>query len=111
MQADDVLLVYITAASRENAVSLARALVERRLAACANILGDITSIYRWKGEIAEDAEVAMIVKTVAGKLGELVSVVKELHGYEVPAVAALPAVGGNEEFLQWVARETRGQDR
>lgn len=111
MQADDVLLVYITAASREKAVNLARALVERRLAACANILGDITSLYWWKGEVSQEAEVAVIVKTVAGKLTELVSAVKELHDYEVPAVVAVPVVGGNPEFLQWVVRETRCQDR
>lgn len=110
MNADDVLLVYITAGSRDKAVTLARVLVERRIAACANILGDITSLYWWNGGIAEDDEVAMIAKTVAGKLSELVCVVRELHDYEIPAVVAVPAVGGNDEFLQWVVR-TCGQDR
>ncbi|HHY47606.1 MAG TPA: divalent-cation tolerance protein CutA [Firmicutes bacterium] len=96
----------MTAASREQAMGLARSLVERRLAACVNILGEIGSYYWWNGKLCDEKEVALIAKTPANRLDELVTAVKDMHEYEVPAIIAIPAVGGNPDFLEWVVRET-----
>ena len=102
---DKVVLVYITAGSCELATRLARSLVEQRLAACANVLGPITSYYWWKEKLCEDSEAAVLVKTTVGRLEELVKTVKEIHEYEVPAITAVPVIGGNVDFLSWVAKE------
>lgn len=102
MKENDVILVYITAGSRDEARKLAKDLVESRFAACVNILGEVTSYYRWEGRMCEDGEVALIAKTSAACLDALVHRVKELHKYEVPAIVAIPAIGGNPDFLAWV---------
>jgi periplasmic divalent cation tolerance protein len=102
----ETVLVYVTAGSREEALKIARALVEERLAACANVLGEAVSVYRWGGRVHEDPEVVMVAKTVADKLGAAVARVKELHGYECPCVVAVPIAGGNPDFLDWIGRET-----
>lgn len=98
--------VYMTAASREDALRLARDLVERRLAACANVLGPMTSVYRWKGETCEDEEVALVAKTRAELLDRLTARVAAVHGYECPCVVALPIAGGHAPFLTWLVDET-----
>jgi len=102
----NTVLVYVTAATREDAVTLGRDVVGRRLAACANILGEMTSIYRWQGEIAEDSEVAMLLKTRRSLIEPLVARIKALHGYDCPCVVAVGIEGGNSEFLDWIAEET-----
>jgi periplasmic divalent cation tolerance protein len=102
----DRQLIYITASSDEEARTIARALVEERLAACANILGQIRSIYWWEGELQEDAEVALIVKSTADLVPRLVDRVKALHSYDCPCVVALPIAAGNAGFLEWIGAET-----
>lgn len=99
-------LVYITAGSREEAVRIGRALVEERLAACANVLDGMTSIYRWQGDICEDDETVLIAKTVAERVDALTARVKALHSYDCPCVVALPVGGGNAAFLDWIAEQT-----
>ncbi len=98
--------VYITTASRKEALRIGRALVKARLAACINILGPIESLYWWKGKLETGREVALVAKTTSARLKELVAKVKSVHSYEVPCVVALPMAGGNEDFLGWIARET-----
>ncbi|MBL6945845.1 MAG: divalent-cation tolerance protein CutA [Rhodospirillales bacterium] len=100
------MLLYVTAGSREEALRLGRALVEKRLAACANILGETTSVYRWDGELQEDTEVVLILKTQAGLVDEVTAEIKSLHSYDCPCVVAFPLVGGNAEFLDWIVKET-----
>jgi len=99
-------LIYITAGSAEEARHVARALVEERLAACANVLGALTSFYWWQGELQEDAEVAVIAKTTEAQLDRLIERVKALHSYDCPCVVALPIEAGNPAFLDWIAAET-----
>lgn len=102
-------LVYITASSREEALMLARRLVEERLAACANVLGEITSVYWWEGRLQEDGEVAVIAKTRADLVPAVIARVKELHSYSCPCVVALPITEGNPAFLEWIDGETGGR--
>jgi periplasmic divalent cation tolerance protein len=101
-----VMIAYITAPNREEALKLATVLVEERLAACANIGGDITSVYWWQGEVQRESEVGLLVKTRADLIEPLKRRVRELHSYTVPCVVAWPIAAGNEAFLDWVRVET-----
>lgn len=99
-------LVYMTARHATQARRLARALVEEKLAACVNILGPITSVYRWQGKIEQGREVALLAKTRADLVPRLQQRVRELHDYDVPCVVALSITGGNPDFLAWLWAET-----
>jgi periplasmic divalent cation tolerance protein len=98
-------VVLITAPDAETALSLARALVQERLAACANVVPGVRSLYRWQGELRDDAEVLLVVKTTRARCEALAARVRDLHPYELPEVLALPAAGGSEAYLEWVRRE------
>ena len=98
--------VYITAESPEQAERIGRALVEERLAACANILPGMRSIYRWKGSVETAGETVLIAKTRTALTEALANRVKELHSYEVPCVVVLPVSDGLPEFLRWIDEET-----
>lgn len=97
---------YVTCASAEEALRIGREVVEARLAACANILPGLTSIYRWQGRIESGGEAALILKTRAELVEALVARVKALHSYTVPCIVALPITAGNPDYLGWLASET-----
>lgn len=97
---------YITAADRAEALRLAEVLIDERLAACANVLDGMTSVYRWQGRIERAAEAVLIVKTTAALVPRLVERVNALHSYECPCLVALPIEDGNPAFLEWIAAET-----
>ena len=105
----DVLTVFCTCPDPATARRLAGGLVERRMAACVNILPEIRSIYRWQGETCDDAEVLMIVKTTRGSYAGLERWLLANHPYDVPEVLALPVAAGSRDYLGWVARETAGK--
>ena len=100
------IVCFITAPTEAEAVKIARALVEDRLAACANIVKNVRSIYAWKGAIQDDAEVLMIVKTQKALFHKLSETVLNLHSYDVPEVIALPILDGAEDYLQWLRKST-----
>lgn len=100
------VLVYSTFPSLDAAEAVGRELVERRLAACVNILPGMTSIYRWEGAIARDAEVVMIIKTRASLADPTISAVKALHTYTNPALVVVPVIGGSAAYLRWLGEET-----
>jgi len=100
-------MIYITTSSRDEALRIGRTVVADRLAACANVLPGVTSVYRWQGEVQEDVETALILKTRSDLVERLTARVKELHSYDCPCVVALPITDGNPDFLQWIAEETR----
>jgi len=104
----DHLLVYITTQNEAEALRIGRAVVESRLAACANVLPAIRSVYWWDGRVVEDGEALLLLKTRAGVLEPLIQAVRELHSYSVPCVTAFPIVGGNPDYLKWVTEETTG---
>jgi len=101
----DARTVYVTAADEDQAEDLARALLERGLIACANLLPRMRSLYLWNGEVQDDREVAMLLKTRQDRLEELIVAVERLHPYDVPCVVAWPIEAGSEAYLDWV-RET-----
>jgi len=100
-------LVYVTASGIDEARRIARALVESRLAACANIVPSIESVYHWKGSVESGAESVVLLKTRASLVPKLTEAVRAMHSYECPCVVALPMSGGNPDFLKWIAVETR----
>jgi periplasmic divalent cation tolerance protein len=101
-------VIYITAKDTTQAKEIARRLVEERLAACANIIEKVSSIYWWRGKIEEDEEAFIIIKTLKDKVPAIVERVKELHTYEVPEIIALEIVEGSENYLRWLREEVGG---
>jgi periplasmic divalent cation tolerance protein len=108
---DKPVLIYSTFPSPEAAEAVGRELVERRLAACVNILPGMTSIYRWEGAVARDSEAVMIVKTRESLSGKVIEAVKSRHSYTNPALIVLPILGGSTEYLRWLEEETTAKDR
>jgi periplasmic divalent cation tolerance protein len=104
----DKRIVLTTAGSEEEARKIARELVERRLAACVNILPQITSIYRWKGKIEETQEWLLVVKTTVQAFGEVRQAIADLHSYEVPECICLTIEDGSPDYLQWIAESVSG---
>jgi periplasmic divalent cation tolerance protein len=100
-------VVLVTCASIAEAQRIGRSVVEKRLAACANILAGVESIYRWKGKVERAREVLVMLKTTAARLKDLETEVKRMHSYEVPEFLALPAVAGSREYLGWVLEGTK----
>ena len=102
----DMSIIYVTAGSMDEARRIASALVEERLAACANILGEMESVYRWKGKIEHDREIALIVKTRSALVVDAIARIEALHGYETPCAVALPIAAGAAGYLAWLDEET-----
>jgi periplasmic divalent cation tolerance protein len=101
----DKIVVLSTFASAEDAQRVARALVEKKLAACVNVIPVIRSIYRWEETIEDEEEVLIVIKSSRALIQELTDEIERLHSYEVPEVIALPVVDGAERYLAWMNRE------
>jgi periplasmic divalent cation tolerance protein len=101
-----VMFVYATAGDRAEALRIGRAVVEARLAACANVIDGMRSLYWWQGKLEESTEAVLILKTTDDRLSALIAEVKALHAYDCPCIEALPVVAGYSAFLDWVAQET-----
>jgi periplasmic divalent cation tolerance protein len=99
-------IVFVTCGSASEAKRIGTAVVEKKLAACANILSGVESIYRWKGKVERAREVLVAIKTTATRLRDLEREVKRLHSYEVPEFIVLPVVAGSREYLEWLAGST-----
>lgn len=104
----DHLAVTTTIDSREAAERLARAAVDARAAACAQVEGPITSVYRWRGEVTTDQEWRVLLKTTAARYPVLEALIREVHGYEVPQITATQIVRGGADYLRWLDAETTG---
>lgn len=102
---DQVLVVLVTAPTMDEAARLGRALVEERLAACANLVPGIRSIYCWQDAVQDDAEVLLMIKTAGSMWHKLQQRVVELHSYETPEVLALPTAYGAPAYLQWLGAQ------
>lgn len=104
--ASDVLIVFTNLPDHASAVKLGRALIEKRLAACVNVLGEARSVYRWKGQIATEAEVPVLIKTRGTLYGEVEAQIVALHPYELPEIVAVPVLRGLPKYFEWVMEET-----
>ena len=99
-------MIYVTAASHAEALKIARALVDEKLAACANVLGEATSIYRWQGKVEEAQELVLIAKTRRALADKAVERIKALHSYDEPCAVVYDITGGLPTYLAWIAQET-----
>jgi periplasmic divalent cation tolerance protein len=105
----DKIVVLSTCASEEEADRLARMLVERRLAACVNIMPNARSVYRWKGEIESAAECLLLIKSSRARFDELRAALEGAHSYELPEALALPVIDGSPAYLDWLDSSVRTQ--
>jgi periplasmic divalent cation tolerance protein len=101
------LVVLTTVGSEEQAVQLAEALIERRLAACVNIQPAVRSIYRWKDRVWNDLEVLLFIKTTRARYPGLADAIRALHSYELPEIIAIPVAAADPRVLAWMAEVTR----
>ena len=101
------VVVLVSAGSVEEATSIARRVVEERLAACASVIEHMQSIFRWDEQIKSEPESLIILKTTGVRVPELQARIKALHSYSVPEIIALPIVVGSEEYLAWLEKETQ----
>lgn len=106
MQTPSALIVFTTLPDQESARTLARQLVEARLAACVNVMSPCLSIYRWQGRMNEDGEVPLIIKTSADNYDRLEAFVRDKHPYELPELVALDITHGLPGYLAWLSQET-----
>jgi periplasmic divalent cation tolerance protein len=104
------VLLYITASNREEAISIAYELLGARLIACANIVDGAFSLYHWEGEIERKAEALIIAKTLQSKIEAVTARVKKASSYDCPCVVALPIVGGNPEYIDWLKAQVDAID-
>ena len=105
---DDVRIVLTTIGSETDAVTLARTLVDERLAACVNVLPSMVSIYRWKGSVEQDKEHQVVIKTTLARVPALEARLHQLHPYELPEFLVLDPAGGGAAYLAWVAESVSG---
>lgn len=106
-EATDALVVLTTVEKQEDGERLARLLVERELAACAQVLPPMISVYRWQGNIERASEILLLIKTTRGAYPRLESAIKENHPYQTPEIVALPVVAGSDDYLRWVTGSVR----
>lgn len=102
----DAVVVLTTVASEEEAVSLVRTLLERRLIACGTLYPGARSLYRWQGKLADEREVVVLLKTRSARLESLKAAFTDVHPYKVPELLALPVSAGLEKYLDWINGET-----
>ncbi len=102
------ITVFCTVPDEQTASTIARHLVEARLAACCNIIPGLRSIYIWEGSIQDDKELLLIIKSKASLFDQLQATIKSLHPYQVPEILALPVDSGNKEYLKWLDEHVKG---
>lgn len=104
-EAIQIVTLLTTTTSKEEASRIARVLVSERLAACANIIPGISSVYRWNEEVQEEKEAMLVIKTTVAQVDALEARVVELHSYDVPELLAIPVVRGHQPYITWVDSE------
>lgn len=100
------IIVFVTCSSAEEAEKIASTLVERRLAACGNIVPEIRSIFWWKESLEQEQEVLLILKSRTELFSQIEEAVASLHSYEVPEIIAIPIAAGSDAYLNWIEHET-----
>jgi periplasmic divalent cation tolerance protein len=103
----DKQLLLTTAPNREEAETIASELVSRKLAACVNLLGPVSSIYRWQGEVERSEEVLLLIKSTRENVPAIEQTIRELHSYEIPELMAFNVESGLDSYLGWIAASVR----
>ena len=100
-------IINCTTKNKEEAIYIAKSLVERRLIACCNIVPSITSVYEWKNDLCCDEECLMVMKTKTELFNEVEIAIKKLHTYDTPEIICIPINNGSSEYLSWVNKQTK----
>lgn len=106
MASGDFIVIFITAKDTAQARTVARKLLDDKLAACVNIVSGVQSLFWWEGKVDEAAEVLLVVKSRKKLFAKLQRAVRAAHSYQVPEIIALPIVAGNKEYLNWIKQTT-----
>ena len=101
------IVLLVTAGDSEEAHKIANALLSQKKAACVNIVPQVNSLFWWQGKLDSAQENLLIIKTKASLLDQAIKTVKEIHSYEVPEIIALPIIGGNRDYLEWIDSELK----
>ena len=101
-----LIMVFITAKDMEEAKSLSDGLIGSNLAACVNIVDNVTSIFKWEGKVAKNSEVLCIAKSRSELFPEIEKKVKAIHSYEMPEILAIPVAAGSKDYMEWVENMT-----
>ncbi len=104
---EEFIVLFITTSNREEADKIANVLLNQRKVACVNIVPAVNSFFWWQGKLDSAQESLLLVKTKASLLPEIISLVKGVHSYEVPEIIALPIIGGNQDYLEWIGKEVK----
>ena len=104
MEEPAYIALFITADSAGEARHIAEGLLEQKKAACVNIIPGVESVFRWEGKVDSARENLLVVKTRASLLDEVIKLVKKAHSYDVPEIIALPIIGGNKDYLDWIGK-------
>ena len=103
----DFIVILVTTANRAEAEQIGQSLVEKKLAACCNIVDPIFSIFHWEGKTCQENEVLLIIKSVKKRFNDILAEVKNLHSYTTPEIIALPIIEGSGDYLDWIETETK----
>ena len=106
MEESTNVVVFITSTDEE-AHKIAKALLMQKKAACVNIVPRVSSFFWWQDKLDSAQESLLIIKTKASLLNEIVTLVRQVHSYDVPEIIALPIVGGNQDYLEWIGKEVK----
>ena len=107
METSPYVVLLITTATVEEAQRISKVLLEQRKIACVNIVPRVSSLFWWQDKLDSAEESLLIVKTKASLLNEIIPLVKEIHSYDIPELIALPIIGGNQDYLEWIRKEVR----
>ncbi len=101
------IVLFITTATTNEAQRISKVLLEQRKVACVNIVPRVNSLFWWENKLDLAHESLLIVKTKASLLNEVIRVIREIHSYDIPEIIALPIVGGNQDYLEWIGKEVK----
>ena len=107
MEESTYIVIFITTATTNEAQRISKVLLEQRKVACVNIVPRVNSLFWWENKVDLAHESLLIVKTKASLLNEVIKVVREIHSYDIPEIIALPIIGGNQDYLEWIGEEVK----
>ena len=102
----DIIVIYCTVPSKKMAKDITRVLMKHKLAACVSMIDNVRSVFSWDGEVCEEKEILMMIKTRRANYGKVKLVIEDIHTYTVPEIIALPIVDCSEDYLKWMIKET-----
>lgn len=102
----DIIVVYCTVPTKKLAKDITKVIMKHKLAACVSMIENVKSVFSWEGEICEEKEILMMIKTRRTNYGKIKLVIEDMHSYNIPEIIALPVVDCSEDYLKWLVRET-----